>query len=303
MKRFIPYLLILILLALIIINKDTIYAKYTEYIIDIESKRIKVPENNEYARKYSFSYVQLTDDFIPDNKQDLLNILFTGLNSGQTSFEFYCSKDYTTCIEDVNSIAKDQVLISDINNFVHPFNSFNHIETKYDTLGHVTITTTRNYTEKQIEEINNKVNEIYNSIYNPDVDLTTNISNIHDYIVNNSKYDKERSDYNVVAYYSDIAYGPLLQGYALCGGYSDAMELFLEKLGVESFKVSSEEHVWNAVYLNDTWLHLDLTWDDPITTSGEDYLSKDYFLITTEQLEAITIREHNYDKNVYKELA
>ena len=36
MKRFIPYLLILILLALIIINKDTIYAKYTEYIIDIE---------------------------------------------------------------------------------------------------------------------------------------------------------------------------------------------------------------------------------------------------------------------------
>ncbi|MBR2710973.1 MAG: hypothetical protein IKE89_00700, partial [Bacilli bacterium] len=238
MKRFIPYLLILILLALIIINKDTIYAKYTEYIIDIESKKIKVPENNEYARKYSFSYVQLTDNFIPDNKQDLLNILFTGLNSGQTSFEFYCSKDYTTCIEDVNSIAKDQVLISDINNFVHPFNSFNHIETKYDTLGHVTITTTRNYTEKQIEEINNKVNEIYNSIYNPDVDLTTNISNIHDYIVNNSKYDKERSDYNVVAYYSDIAYGPLLQGYALCGGYSDAMELFLEKLGVESFKVS-----------------------------------------------------------------
>ena len=294
MKRFIPYLLILILLALIIINKDTIYAKYTEYIIDIESKKIKVPENNEYARKYSFSYVQLTDDFIPDNKQDLLNILFTGLNSGQTSFEFYCSKDYTTCIEDVNSIAKDQVLISDINNFVHPFNSFNHIETKYDTLGHVTITTTRNYTEKQIEEINNKVNEIYNSIYNPDVDLTTNISNIHDYIVNNSKYDKERSDYNVVAYYSDIAYGPLLQGYALCGGYSDAMELFLEKLGVESFKVSSEEHVWNAVYLNDTWLHLDLTWDDPITTSGEDYLSKDYFTTKSRVLKNQTTRSNNY---------
>ena len=89
----------------------------------------------------------------------------------------------------------------------------------------------------------------------------------------------------------------------MCGGYADAMELFLEKLGVESFKVSSEEHVWNAVHLNDTWLHLDLTWDDPITTSGENYLTKDYFLITTEQLEKITVREHNYDKNVYKELA
>ena len=118
MKRLIPYLLILILLAVIILNKDAIYEKYTDYIIEIESKEIKVPENNEYSRNYSFSYVQLTDDFIPENKQDLLNILFTGLNSGKDSFDFYCSKDYDTCIEDVEAIAKDQVVISDINNFV-----------------------------------------------------------------------------------------------------------------------------------------------------------------------------------------
>ena len=88
MKRLIPYLLILILLAVIILNKDAIYEKYTDYIIEIESKQIEVPENNEYSRNYSFSYVQLTDDFIPENKQDLLNILFTGLNSGKDSSKY-----------------------------------------------------------------------------------------------------------------------------------------------------------------------------------------------------------------------
>ena len=80
------------------------------------------------------------------------------------------------------------------------------------------------------------------------------------------------------------------------------MELFLEKLGVESFKVSSEEHVWNAVHLNDTWLHLDLTWDDPITDTGEDYLLHDYFLINTNTLEKKKIEQHNFDKLVYSEL-
>ena len=145
MKRLIPYLLILILLAVIILNKDAIYEKYTDYIIEIESKQIKIPKNNEYSRNYSFSYVQLTDDFIPENKQDLLNILFTGLNSGKDSFDFYCSKDYETCIEDVEAIAKDQVVISDINNFVHPYNSFTKVSTTYDNYGEVTIIVNKIY--------------------------------------------------------------------------------------------------------------------------------------------------------------
>ena len=44
-------------------------------------------------------------------------------------------------------------------------------------------------------------------------------------------------------YASDIAYGPLFEGYGICGGYTDAMELFLEKMGIESYKISSDQHV------------------------------------------------------------
>ena len=73
------------------------------------------------------------------------------------------------------------------------------------------------------------------------------IRKIHNYIINNTKYDSARADSNIIDYDSDIAYGPLLEGYALCGGYTEAMELFLEKLHIKSFRVASEEHIWNAV--------------------------------------------------------
>ena len=80
------------------------------------------------------------------------------------------------------------------------------------------------------------------------------------------------------------------------------MELFLEKLNIESFKVSSEKHVWNAVYLNGNWYHLDLTWDDPVTNTGAQLLLHDYFLIDTNKLKSLKIDQHNYDELAYQEL-
>ena len=73
---------------------------------------------------------------------------------------------------------------------------------------------------------------------------------IHDYIINNTKYDSDKSDRNIEKYNSNIAYGPLLQGYGLCGGYTDAMAIFLDYYDIPNYKVISENHIWNAVYLN-----------------------------------------------------
>jgi len=94
----------------------------------------------------------------------------------------------------------------------------------------------------------------------------------------------------------------LFEGYAVCGGYSDLMELFLERMGVKSFKVSSEHHIWNAVKIGNSWYHLDLTWDDPVANDGKDYLEYDYFLITTEKLQKNLSTGHEFDVNYYPEL-
>ena len=126
---------------------------------------------------------------------------------------------------------------------------------------------------------------------------------IHDYIINNTKYDSDKSDRNIEKYNSNIAYGPLLQGYGLCGGYTDAMAIFLDYYDIPNYKVISENHIWNAVYLNNKWYHLDLTWDDPVMKDGSNTLEYTFFLITTKELEGQATNQHIFNKSVFSEVA
>ena len=291
----------MILCGLIIMRKDdimTIIHTYTGF----DEKSVSLGEKNDYYRDYDFDFVQNTDDFAPESEQDILNIYYTAINAGKTSFTFYCPKEYTGCLDSIEELANDQDELSDINNFVHPYNGFSHIETEYDSLGKVTINIIKSYKEKDIQLIEEQIDALLPQITSPDNTDEENIKSIHDYIINHSKYDSLRSEQNVFTYKSDLAYGPLFEGYAICSGYTDLMELFLERLNIKSFKVSSEDHVWNAVYLNNHWYHLDLTWDDPVATDGRDYLEYNYFLIDTNHLLSIETTQHIFNQNIYKEL-
>ncbi|WP_159413177.1 transglutaminase domain-containing protein, partial [Ruminiclostridium josui] len=48
----------------------------------------------------------------------------------------------------------------------------------------------------------------------------------------------------------------------VCEGYTLGMALLLDKVGITNCPVSGGNHAWNLVYLNDTWLQIDATWDD-----------------------------------------
>lgn len=302
MKKYIVLLFLVILFGFAFAFRKPLYNLYRTYFVK-EEKEVTLTASNDYTRDYDFNYVKRTDDFTPSNYQDLLNIYYTVLNSGEEEFSFYCTDEYSECINDVDSLANNQKVLSTINNFVHPFNSFRHLETSYDDYGKVTLKIEHIYNNNDIKLINAKVEEIEKEIWNSSMSNEDKIKEAHNYIINNSKYDKDRSDNNIVKYKSDTAYGSLLEGYSLCGGYTDAMELFLEDMGIKSYKISSENHVWNAVNLNNAWYHLDLTWDDPITTDGSDILEYNFFLITTSELSELEGEQHNYDKNVYSELA
>lgn len=292
--------LLLIFIGLFLMKKDdinTIINKYFKW-----NNIVTLGDKNEYYRDYDFDFVQNTNNFRPNNYQDLLNIYYTVLNAGKSNFTFYCPNSYDNCLSDVKKLANDQDTLSDINNYVHPFNGFNHIESEYDSLGRVTINIIRSYDDNDIKIITSKIDELLPQLVSNTNSLENNIKNVHDYIINNSKYDSNRSDKGVTSYKSDTAYGPLFEGYALCGGYTDLMELFLERMNIKSFKVSSENHIWNAVYINNNWRHLDLTWDDPVATDGKDYLEYNYFLIDTDQLLTLEQTEHNFNLEHYKEL-
>ena len=77
------------------------------------------------------------------------------------------------------------------------------------------------------------------------------------------------------------------------------MAIFLNKLNIINYKINNEEHIWNLVYLDGKWYHLDLTWNDPISDTN---ITRDtYFLITTRQLEELKDGTHNYDKTIFTE--
>lgn len=300
MKRMFNIFIAFLIILLVYNFREEIFIFYNSYCAPIE-KRISKLEKNEYFRNYDFNYIQNTNNFIPNNKTDIKNIYYTIVNSGMENFTFYCPSNYKECINDVNEIANDQTTISNINNFVHPYNSFESLKTEIDSLGKVNIEIEKVYNDEMIILIDYKINEIYKEVIgDSNIDNETKIKKIHDYIINNTKYDKERSDDKIIKYKSDNAYGVLIENYGLCGGYTDAMMLFLEKIGIESIKISTENHIWNYVNINNKWLHLDLTWDDPISSDNKDILDDTYFLINDNELKEIEKFEHNYDTSVYK---
>ena len=293
--------LFLIFIGLFLDKHETIEAIIQQYISPNTGDK-SISEVNLYHRDYDFMFVQNTKNYIPHSYQDIINIIYTALNAGRDSFYFNCPKDYKDCFSDVEKLANDQTTLSDINNYVHPFNTFSHIGTSYNSIGtRIDVSITKSYPEKEIPMIVEKVNEIYNRLYREDYSLKDNIRSFHDYIINNSKYDSDRVDFGTIKYESDKAFGPLFEGYAICGGYTDLMQLFLEKLNVKNYRISSDGHIWNAVYIDGEWLHLDLTWDDPVTSDGKNYLEHSYFLINTNKLLSMGDTQHSFNRDKYLE--
>lgn len=290
--------------------------KISEKLANALEKNPKVISGkaNEYKKDDDFLFVQNTEDFVPLGYEDLLNIFYTVTNSGYESFTFYCPSEYKDCLDDVGTISNDPEILTYINNFVHPYNSFSNIQTIISESGEVNININYLYTQEEIEKINEVVEKIYKENTNDAMSDYEKIKSIHDYIINNSKYDVERNTNGESNYLSYKAYGPLIEGYATCSGYTDAMALFLEKMGIKNFKIATElmqsdisGHVWNAVYLDGAWYHLDLTWDDPVSDDGKDYLQHKYFMISTSELKAadtgtVEVKEHTYSSRIYPEM-
>lgn len=279
-----------------------------------KNPKVVVEDANIYKKKDDFIFVQNTTDFVPLSYNDLLNIYYTITNSGFNNFTFYCPSEYKSCTSDIEKISNDPEILTYINNFVHPYNSFSNIKTIISESGEINITITYLYTEEEKKMVNQKVEEIYNRVIKPTMNDYEKIKTIHDYIIDHVKYDVERNNDESSNYISYKAYGPLIEGYATCSGYTDAMALFLEKMEIKNFKVVTElikketsGHVWNAVFLDNKWLHLDLTWDDPVSEDGKDYLQHKYFLITTDELKKIdnegdvVVKDHIFNERIYPE--
>lgn len=111
------------------------------------------------------------------------------------------------------------------------------------------------------------------------------VAYVNDYLASHCVYDGEQPQSHTLA-------GALLDGKAVCEGYSAAFKYLLSACGLDCMILigqaantpDSQErvaHSWNAVYIEDGWYYCDPTWND--TNLDPDSLGRHFFLNTTYQ--------------------
>ena len=141
----------------------------------------------------------------------------------------------------------------------------------------VTITAGYRTTLEQEDYVTNRVNKILDNIIEDGMSDQLKVKAIHNYIVNNVEYDTSLSRFT--------AYDALYDGKAVCQGYTLLAYKMLNDAEIPTRIISSAKmkHSWNLVKIDDQWLHMDITWDDPIP-DVKGRILEDHLLLTDAQI-------------------
>lgn len=200
----------------------------------------------------------------------------------------------------VNNIVQEDMDLSYINTI--------SIESSYDEISQINLNIKFDYDYpretilNQQSEVDKKAKEIIESIIKKDMTDFQKELAIHDYIINNTRYDIDNYYNGSIPWESYTSYGALVKGVAVCQGYANAMSKLLTLAGIENMiitgKANGEAHAWNLAKLDGQWYHVDVTWDDPIFYKNGakiDTIRYDYFNITDLQM----MKDHIWDMNAY----
>ncbi len=120
---------------------------------------------------------------------------------------------------------------------------------------------------------------------------------IHDYLVTNCIYADPQTSAT-----ANTAYGCVVGGKASCEGYARAFQYLLSKLNIDNRLVTGEStedgenyigHMWNYVILDGEGYFVDVTWDDPKTSTQ--VLRHTFFNVTTDD---ILLEHRNIEQNL-----
>lgn len=124
---------------------------------------------------------------------------------------------------------------------------------------------------------------------------------INDYLVDHCAYLSDAITHPDLHPNAFTAYGCLIEGKAVCEGYTNAVQLLCEAMEIPSIKVTGSvengNHIWNAVYLDHKWWMLDTTFNDPIGMQEEADRSR-FFLIDMDTFQQIGM--HVYDTEAFE---
>lgn len=138
--------------------------------------------------------------------------------------------------------------------------------------------------------------EALGTLINEDMEDYAKVLAIHDYLIDRTVYptdfDAEDEDLQSI-------YGALVEGMAVCSGYTDAFNYMAGKAGVESIIVvgvaGGIDHSWNMVKLEGDWYHVDVTWNDLVDEEGPKAMGYNYLNVTSREI----AKNHEFDLAKY----
>lgn len=152
------------------------------------------------------------------------------------------------------------------------------------------------------KDVNEYVKNVLDLIITDDMDDIEKVAAVHDYIISNTAYDFDNLQNDTIPDVSFTVEGVLWEKKAVCQGYAEAFQLFMELMGIES-KVAvgtatSEgvvnSHAWNMISLNGEWYHVDTTWDDPVPDQ-KGKVRYNYFMKTDDEIAV----DHEWKRSDY----
>lgn len=126
----------------------------------------------------------------------------------------------------------------------------------------------------------------------------------HDWLVLHNDYNQAYADKNITTAPADpesnpfSAYGALVYGHPVCQGYTLAYMAVLKQqifanAGVQCKTAETSTHIWNCVYVDSYWYHVDVTFDDPVGSANKAPTVNTYFLKSDSKLKALAKNEKN----------
>lgn len=281
-------------------DEGLIYELFQDLCIDEDSSddvSSQKAENDiyiapEFQGKTGYYYT-----FLNEEEQQLYGELVTAYLNYEEVFDL--SVNYSNMDSDAIHTVHWYVLLDYPEIFwLNGENSISYIEADEGKILQ-SINVTNQYTVEEIENYNSQLDLVVKEVETLVEAVTSDYERalaIYEYIILNCEYNQEAAEVKITSsteteesLRSSSIIGTLIDGEAICSGYSESYTYLLTKIGINCFSVLGDAdnvgHQWNIIMLDGAYYQVDCTWGDADSEQKEaDDISYNYFGLTSEQI-------------------
>lgn len=221
--------------------------------------------------------VVLASSDIVTNKEDLVRFLKNEIKNGSSEI----SVTYKT-EEKIGSDFAREAIKEALADFDYQKNNYSKIEYKSSKVnGELVLTWYIRYrtTKEEEEYINNYIKTEGEKIKARTNSVVEQVKLVNKLVTDKITYSEAGISYAT-------AYGAIVDGKVVCHGYTLLTERLLTYLGIENkiivgYNKENVKHSWNLVNIDNSWYHIDATYNDESKIANEFLLKSDIFMSST----------------------